>query len=162
MHNIRQWFNLVKIIQYCRSLFCHLFSPILQFDRDIWVLDGSKSIHQMWYSGALSIDNSALISSIGLCKLSSYLNDRILSHWLLDLTTQGRYSLNKNFVSFWDSFNGPNKPLKRHTGKPVAFNSNHLSATSPNTVGGRSASTCQKSCTWRYLHITYAVSGHEM
>jgi hypothetical protein len=101
--------------------------------------------YRMGPLGAISIPNSARMSSSDLCILSSYLKDNILSHLLFDLITQGRYSVTRNNLSVCDSFKGPRRPLKRHTGKPVAFNSNHFKAISPKTVGGRSASTCQKS-----------------
>lgn len=40
----------------------------------------------------------------------------------------------------------------------TSFHSNHFSAISPSTVGGRPHNTCQKSCTCLYLTITYAIS----
>ena len=108
--------------------------------------DSTRSgLYRMGPLGAISIPSSARMSSSDLCILSSYLKDSILSHLLFDLITQGRYSVTRNVLSVCDSFKGPRRPLKRHTGKPVAFNSNHFKAISPKTVGGRSASTCQKS-----------------
>lgn len=46
---------------------------------------------------------------------------------------------------------GPNTAPRAHTGNPVCTSSNHFSASSPSTVGGSPLTTCQRSCTSRYL-----------
>jgi hypothetical protein len=68
---------------------------------------------------------------------------------MIYLATHGKYSMIRNFLSFEVNLRGPNKPLNKHTGSPVAFNSKNFKAISPKTVGGKSLNTCQKSCTYK-------------
>lgn len=52
------------------------------------------------------------------------------------------------------SASGPTSALSAATGRPVCSISTHFTASSPNTVGGRPSTTCQKSCTSLYRCIT--------